>query len=507
MNIISIGTDQNVLIAGSPTRERICSYGALVRELHVVVLVVGAHVADSRVGNVFFYSTNSWTKLGAFVSGFFIARRIARERHFHAMDSLITAQDPFELGVLGYLLRTFIGLPLELQIHTTFFSPYFVSMSLRSRAQAGIARWLIPRVEQLRVVSRRIVDYCIAELGVSASRITRVPIFVDVRNVASSQGVMLRAQYPQFDKIILMASRLVPEKRIDVALRAFAQLLETHPRCGLVIVGSGPLRAQLGALAHRLRIVPSVIFLPWTDDLVPYYESADVFLLTSDYEGWGRTVIEAAAHRLPVVMTDVGVAREVICDGVEGVVVALRDVAGITDALWRVLDDARVAQRLGAAAQHAVLALPDRGRTLAAYRASWEQTLRNDWRGSPLLTIFRYIVSGGTAAAIGLVVFSVLTHYVHVWYLAASLLAFCSAFSVSFPLQKFWTFQDGATERMHLQISGYFLLTIVDMGVNAALMFGFVDGVGLYPLFAQLLTWGLIALGNFVICRRWIFRP
>ena len=83
--------------------------------------------------------------------------------------------------------------------------------------------------------------------------------------------------------------------------------------------------------------------------------------------------------------------------------------------------------------------------------------------------------------------------------------SFLVAFVVSFALQKFWTFEDDVTDRVHLQLSGYFLLTIVDIGVNAALMYGFVDGIGLYPLFAQLMTWGLIALGNFFVCRRWIF--
>ncbi len=504
MNIISIGTDKQLFVSGSPTRERIISYGVLMREMHIVVLTVGTYFPAERVGTVFLYSTNSWTRFSALMSGFFIARRIARERGFRAMDSLITTQDPFEVGLLGYLLGALIGLPLEVQIHTTFFSPYFIAASLRSRLQAGIARWLIPRVNHVRAVSRRIYDYCVVVLGVPASDVTLVPIFADIASTSSI--VSLRQRYPQFDKIILMTSRFAPEKRIDIALRAFAQLRDTHPHVGLVIVGAGLMLPILQVLARRLRIVSSVIFLPWTDDLSSYYASADVYLLTSDYEGWGRTVIEAAAAARPIVMTDVGVAREVIHDGVEGIVVPVRDVSGVAVALARVLDDVDFASRLGGAAQRAVRALPDRATTLARYVTSWEETLRGPSRVNSLLLVFRYVVSGGTAAAIGIVVFSVLTQYVHLWYLAASLLAFLSAFSVSFPLQKFWTFQQSSTDRVHVQISGYFLLTVVDMGANTALMYGFVDGVGLYPLFAQLVTWSLIALGNFVVCRRWIFK-
>ena len=60
---------------------------------------------------------------------------------------------------------------------------------------------------------------------------------------------------------------------------------------------------------------------PWTDDPFSYYKTADLFLLTSNYEGYGMAVVEAMAAGCPVIMTDVGLAGEVLIDKKDGLVV------------------------------------------------------------------------------------------------------------------------------------------------------------------------------------------
>ena len=61
----------------------------------------------------------------------------------------------------------------------------------------------------------------------------------------------------------------------------------------LLIVGDGSELTKLKAISHKLKA--NVIFSPWADDLPSYYKTADLFLLTSNYEGYGRTVVEATA--------------------------------------------------------------------------------------------------------------------------------------------------------------------------------------------------------------------
>ena len=75
------------------------------------------------------------------------------------------------------------------------------------------------------------------------------------------------------------------------------------------------------------------------DTLFSYYKTADLFLLTSNYEGYGRSVIEAMTAGLPVVMTDVGLAREIVINGENGVVVPVGDTKAIVDSIGSLIDD------------------------------------------------------------------------------------------------------------------------------------------------------------------------
>ena len=93
---------------------------------------------------------------------------------------------------------------------------------------------------------------------------------------------------------------------------AFKDIIRTHPRVGLVILGDGFEKHMLGQIVSNNGLHGNVVFAGWSDDIVSYYKTADLFLLTSDYEGYGMTLIEAAAAGCPIVTTDVGAVGEII---------------------------------------------------------------------------------------------------------------------------------------------------------------------------------------------------
>lgn len=109
-----------------------------------------------------------------------------------------------------------------------------------------------------------------------------------------------------------MASRLTREKNIGLAIEAIREIIKSKPRTGLVIVGSGQESEKLKAKSAKLNLEKNVIFEPWIDQetLYSYYKTADLFLVTSLYEGYGMTLVEALAAGCPIVSTDIGVARE-----------------------------------------------------------------------------------------------------------------------------------------------------------------------------------------------------
>ncbi|BDA82952.1 glycosyl transferase [Aureimonas sp. SA4125] len=151
--------------------------------------------------------------------------------------------------------------------------------------------------------------------------------------------------------ILTAVGRLVPQKGFDMLLRAFAEISADFPEWRLVIWGEGEERAALEAERSRLGLDCRVEFPGVTPRPGAWVETADVFVLSSRFEGWGIVLLEAMAADLPVVSFDCDFGpREMIEDQKNGLLVAPNDVSALAKALARVLGDEHLRARLGQAA-------------------------------------------------------------------------------------------------------------------------------------------------------------
>ena len=119
--------------------------------------------------------------------------------------------------------------------------------------------------------------------------------------------------------------------------------------------------------------------------------------------------------------------------------------------------------------------------------------------------VWRYLVSGGSAAAVDLGLLYALTEWLGLHYLFSAALAFIVAFFVSFFLQKFWTFQDHSVERVRSQVALYFVIAVANLGLNTLLMYLFVEHLHLWYLTAQVIVGALLACGSFFISKHIVF--
>lgn len=137
---------------------------------------------------------------------------------------------------------------------------------------------------------------------------------------------------------IITVGSLKPQKNHALLLRAFACLERKDAR--LMILGEGPLRGDLERLAAELGIADHVILPGFALDPWPYYASASLFVLSSDYEGFANVVLEALAVGLPVVSTDCQSGpAEILDHGRFGTLVPVGDEAALADAMQRALDE------------------------------------------------------------------------------------------------------------------------------------------------------------------------
>jgi len=321
MRVLMLSTDKKILDKNSEAQQRMADYGSVFDELHVVIYTKGPDIKERIAANVFVYTTNSFAGISYFFDAYELAGKIIKDRKI----SVITCQDPFETGLVGWFLKMRFHLPLQLQIHTDIFSPYFWKESFKNKLRVRLAKFLLPKADSIRVVSKRIRNSLLAlyPKPYTLNPITILPVFVDIQRIQSAGiGTDLHKKYPRHDFIFLMASRLTREKNIGMAIEAMKDLCQmSNVQCQmlLLIVGDGPEEKYLKAKSSKLKA--NIVFEPWTDDLVSYYKTADAFLLTSNYEGYGRTVVGAMAAGLPVIMTNVGLAGDVLKDNLNGLIV------------------------------------------------------------------------------------------------------------------------------------------------------------------------------------------
>jgi glycosyltransferase involved in cell wall biosynthesis len=161
--------------------------------------------------------------------------------------------------------------------------------------------------------------------------------------------------------VIVGAGRLSPQKDFATLVRAFA-LVRAHRPCRLVIVGEGEERGALQNLAESLGV--AVDFDMTGFDVNPWriIARADVFALSSLWEGLPNVLIEAVALDVPVVSTScLSGPREILCDGRGGMLVPPGDAAGMAAALVHVLDAPEKARRLAAIAREGLARFETQG--------------------------------------------------------------------------------------------------------------------------------------------------
>jgi len=295
---------------------------------------------------------------------------------------LITAQDPFETGFVGLKLKKKYKAPLQIQAHTDFLSRYFWRESFKNKIRVLMAERLLKQADCIRVVSNRIkeslqktklvgskIPISVLPIYTEASSV-QAPTFTDITKEGSDSNLAdLHVRYPSHNFIILMASRLTREKNIPLALKAMKLVVKHFPGALLVIVGDGPEKKELQAFAKPLG--GNVVFEPWTANLNLYYQTADLFLLTSNYEGYGRTVVEAQLAGLPAVMTDVGCAGDIVRDGEGVVVVPVNNVKLLARRIEELVENQEFREKLREGAKQVAKRLLQKEEYLAEYKKSW----------------------------------------------------------------------------------------------------------------------------------------
>ena len=299
MNVLMLSIDKEILKDGGPVQKRMEFISGAADTLHILVLGSENKITNTVSEKLIVQGIPVLHKIFIPVYAYLSAKKIVAE------DWIVTTQDEF-IGIAGYLLKRLKGIPWEAQVHTDIAAREYKTFSLQNRIRTSIARRIYPRATRIRAVSVRVKKSLQQWKNMFVVPIDILPVFIDTskfyKNTNRGDNVFR----------VISVSRLSSEKRIDGILCAFAVFHKEHKDTELLIVGDGVERANLEALAHKLQITNAVEFVGQVDNVEDYYADADVYVLNSAYESYGRTIVEAMASGLPVISTDVGIAREFI---------------------------------------------------------------------------------------------------------------------------------------------------------------------------------------------------
>ncbi len=176
--------------------------------------------------------------------------------------------------------------------------------------------------------------------------------------------------------VYVSVCRLLEKKGVDTALRAFALIHAEAPDIRYLIVGTGPYRVALEALAAELGVCDHTIFAGQVsdDELVDHYRLGDVFVMPNrelpngDTEGFGLVFLEANSCGLPVIAGRDGGSTDAVRDGENGLVVDGRSVAAVAQAMQRLRDDTCLYQAIRARGLALAAESGWRGKTAAFLR-------------------------------------------------------------------------------------------------------------------------------------------
>lgn len=263
-----------------------------------------------------------------------LIRYLRRERPV----AMVTSLD--YMNVLGVWARRVARVRTRVVVNEQ--NTFSVVVDNGTRRRKRLLPWLVRqsyrRADGIAGVSDGVCDDLASYLGLPRERVTTIHNPVVVPEIATMAAEPI--DHPWFGPdglpVLLAVGRLAPQKDFETLLHAFAKLRTTHP-ARLLVLGDGDERAKLEALVARLGLEKDVSLPGWAVNPYPYMASADLFVLSSLWEGLPTVLIEALYCGLPIVATDCPSGpREILAGGRFGALVPVGDV----DALARAMADA-----------------------------------------------------------------------------------------------------------------------------------------------------------------------
>lgn len=380
LRVLSIGLDDTLLHdrtgARGDAQDRMLRYASELDRLTCLVYARRSKRLRARrlAPNLEVIPTNSPMRWALPLDAWRLGVRLVRA----SPVDVVATQDPFTTGLVGLGVRWRCGLPVNVQVFTSFLeNPGWDASGALHRLMGRIGRWVLRRADTVRVESATERDK-VLRLGVAPEHIWVIPLAVNARRFEDTDGAALRLRLlgEMGERLVLSVGRLAPEKDLGTLLSAMRMVRARLPGARLAIVGDGPEGPRLRRLAADMAAEGTVMFVgPVSHDELPrYFAACDVFALSSIYEGIPTVLVEAALAGRPVVTTRTPNVTDVMEDGRTGLIVPARSPEALAFAILELLEHPARAAAMGRGGRELVRERYDFERIYRDVVAMWTAT-------------------------------------------------------------------------------------------------------------------------------------
>lgn len=260
---------------------------------------------------------------------FWFARTLAKKNKYDLTHSFFTVP----CGFISMLLKWEFGLPYIISLRGSDVPGY-------SERFVGLYRWVTPTILKIWKGAAFVISNSqgLKELALKSESKKEIGVIYN--------GIDTHEFFPAEKKnsdlfTIICVSRVTPRKGIRFLIQAFKILSARYDNIRLLIVGDGNEKKSLEDLVQAIDIKEKVEFagIVAHDKLLPYYQRADIFVLPSLNEGMSNVMLEALACGLPIVATNTGGTKELLTDGLNGLVVRMKDADDLADKIEKLILD------------------------------------------------------------------------------------------------------------------------------------------------------------------------
>lgn len=357
-------------------RDRHIEYAKYLSNLYIIVKT--SKKIKRRVirikDNLFIYPTSSLNRYFFLFDAYRLVLKICRENKV----DLISTQDPFITGLIGWFLKKRYHIPLNIQVAADMIdNRYFIKEGVFNLFLNRLAKQLIYKADTIRVSTSKEKEKLI-KLGIEDKKIRCIPFFINFDLFLKNDGESTRRQYlsKKFDRLVLYVGRLVKQKNLETLIQVIPSVIREYPKVLFLIIGRGPEERRIKNFVLNLEVKNNVFLLSHISyDKIPnFFSACDLFVTTSLYEGTNMALLEAMASGKAIISTSHTGTYDLIENGETGFILNFKDPKNIAKKIIYLLRNPVIAKGMGERGKKFVLEHFDKDRILRDHLSMFEET-------------------------------------------------------------------------------------------------------------------------------------